>query len=94
MLRQFESPLVLILVFGALVALFVREWVNVSIILLVVLGSALLGFVQEYRASVAVAQLGRRLALTAQVLRDGAAQTVPASSIVPGTANCIACGNR
>ncbi len=93
LLRQFESPLVLILVFGALVALFVREWVNASIILLVVLGSALLGFVQEYRASVAITELRRRLALTAQVLRDGAAQTVPASNLVPGDVIVLSAGN-
>lgn len=93
LLHQFESPLVLILLFGALVALFVREWVNASIILVVVVGSALLGFVQEYRASVAVAQLRRRLALTAQVLRDGKLQPVPASEIVPGDVIRLSAGN-
>ena len=35
-------------------------------------GSALLGFAQEHRASTAVAQLRQRLALTVQALRDGA----------------------
>lgn len=52
LLRQFTSPLVLILVAGAVVALLVREWIDAAIILAIVLGSSLLGFAQEYRASV------------------------------------------
>jgi len=55
LLRQFESPLVLILVFGALISMVLRDWVEASIILAIVLGSTLLGFAQEHRASAAVA---------------------------------------
>ncbi|MGB8432839.1 MAG: magnesium-translocating P-type ATPase [Burkholderiales bacterium] len=93
LLHQFASPLVLILVFGAAISLFVRDWVDASIILVIVLGSTLLGFVQEYRASTAVAELRKRLALTVRVLRDGAARTVPASHIVPGDVIELAAGN-
>src|SRR3990167_6183561 len=53
LLRQFESPLVLILIFGAAVSLTLREWADAGIILTIVLGSTLLGFYQEYRASAA-----------------------------------------
>jgi Mg2+-importing ATPase len=93
LLRQFESPLVLILVFGAIVSLALRDWVNASIILAIVLGSALLGFTQEYRASTAVAQLRRRLALNVQALRDGALRTVAATAIVPGDVIELSAGN-
>ncbi len=93
LLRQFASPLVAILVFGAAVSLFVRDWVDASIILSIVLGSALLGFSQEYRASTAVAALRRRLALTVQVLRGGARTTVAASNIVPGDVIELSAGN-
>jgi Mg2+-importing ATPase len=93
LLRQFASPLVLILVFGALVSLFLRIWVDATIILVIVLGSTLLGFSQEYRASTALAELRRRLALTAVVIRDGAARTVPAREIVPGDIVRLSAGN-
>ena len=93
LLRQFESPLVLILVFGAIVSLVAREWVDASIILGIVLGSTLLGFAQEYRASTAVAALRRRLALTAEVMRDGAVATVPAVRIVPGDIVLLSAGD-
>ncbi len=80
LLRQFESPLVLILVFAAAISLVLRQWVDAGIILAIVLGSTLLGFFQEYRASAAVEELKRRLALTCRVVRDGLEQTVPVST--------------
>ena len=43
---QFRSPLVLILVFAAGVSLVVRDWLEASIILAIVAGSAALGSLQ------------------------------------------------
>jgi Mg2+-importing ATPase len=91
--RQFESPLVLILVFGALVSLVVREWVDASIILLIVLGSAVLGFSQEHRANAAIAALRNRLALEARAIRDGIERLVRVSAIVPGDVVVLCAGN-
>lgn len=93
LLRQIKSPLVLILVFGAVVSLFLRDWIDAAIILVIVLGSTLLGFVQEYRASAAVVALRSRLALTSRVFRDGTVRTVPAREVVPGDIIRLAAGN-
>ena len=93
LLRQFESPLVLILIFGAVISLALRDRVDASIILAIVLGSSLLGFYQEYRASAAVEELKRRLELTCRVVRNGMEQTVPASTIVPGDVIVLSAGN-
>lgn len=93
LMRQFKNPLVLILVIGAGVALALREWIDAAIILAIVFGSSVLGFVQEYRASVVVQKLKNRLALTVRVLRDGAECTVPASTIVPGDVVLLCAGN-
>src|SRR4029434_4801699 len=84
LLRQFESPLVLILIFAAAISLVLQQWVDSGIILAIVLGSTLLGFFQEYRASAAVEELKRSLALTCRVVRDGVERVVPVSTIVPG----------
>lgn len=92
-LRQFESPLVLILVFAALVSLGVGEWTEAAIILTIVAGSTLLSFTQEYRAAVALAELHGRLALRVSVLRDGATVTLPAEEIVPGDVVQLSAGN-
>ncbi|MFN7223086.1 MAG: magnesium-translocating P-type ATPase [Paracoccaceae bacterium] len=93
LLRQFESPLVLILAFAAVISLVLQQWVDAGIILAIVLGSSALSFFQEYRASTAVEALKERLALTARVLRDGAEQVLPVTQIVPGDVLMLSAGN-
>jgi Mg2+-importing ATPase len=92
-LGQFKSPLVLILVFGGVVSATLRDWLDATIIVVVVLGSCGLGFLQEYRASKAVAQLRKRLALTVNVLRDGAQSVLPTRELVPGDVVSLSAGN-
>ncbi len=93
LLRQFESPLVLILVFGALVALVVHELLDATIVLLIVLGSAALGFLQEFNASIAVSKLRQRLALSVPAIRDGVKRPVPVADLVPGDIVELGAGN-
>jgi Mg2+-importing ATPase len=90
--RQFESPLVLILVFGSTVALFLREWSEAAIILAIVLASTALGFFQEHKATRAIEALRRRLTLSARVLRDGAAVEMPFARIVAGDIVLLSAG--
>ena len=91
--RQVESPLVLILIFAAAVSLGLSQWVDAAIILAIVIGSTLLGFYQEYRASAAVEELKKRLALTCRVVRDGVEGTVRAEALVPGDILVLSAGN-
>jgi Mg2+-importing ATPase len=91
--RQVESPLVLILIFAAAVSLSLSEWVDAGIILAIVLGSSLLGFYQEYRASAAVEELKKRLALSCRVVRDGVECSVHADMVVPGDVLVLSAGN-
>ena len=81
---QFRSPLVLILVFAALVSLVVRDWLDAVIILAIVLGSAGLGAVQEHRASAAVQRLRARVALRSRVIRDDNPLEIACAELVPG----------
>lgn len=92
-LGQFRSPLVLILLFGGAVSAALRDWLDAAIILVVVAGSCSLGFLQEYRASKAVAELRRRLALVATVWRDGVRRVLPMRDLVPGDIVSLAAGN-
>ena len=54
------------------------------VIAAIVLGNAVLGYVQEARAEQAVAALQRLAAATAGVLRDGREERIPAAEVVPG----------
>ncbi len=93
LLKQFIDPLVLILVFAALVSAYLREWLDAGIVLGIVLGSGGLGFLQEYRAFTAVAALRARVAVRVTVLRDGAPVSLPAEAVVPGDVVLLAAGS-
>jgi Mg2+-importing ATPase len=91
--RQFRSPLVLILIFAAVVSGFVGEGNEAVIIAAIVLASCLLSFTQEYGASNAMKALTARISAKAQVLRDGAAAAVPVAEIVRGDIVALSAGN-
>ncbi len=93
LLSQFKSPLVLILIFAAIVSAFVGEWTDASIVLAVVIGSTMLGFVQEYRASTAVEKLRSQVTIKSSVLRGGKAQTIPSEQVVPGDVVLLSAGS-
>src|SRR4030095_6341676 len=82
LLSQFKSPLVLILIFAAIVSGIVGEWVDASIVLAIVLGSTILGFVQEYTASKAIEQLSSQVTIKSSLLRGGQPQTLPSEQVV------------
>lgn len=93
LLAQFRSPLVLILIFAATVSLSVGEWTDATIVLVVVFGSTILGFVQEYRASVAVELLRKQVTVRSDVLRDGAQVDIPSEDVVPGDVVLLSAGS-
>ncbi len=92
-LEQFKSPLVLILIFAAIVSAIVREWADAAIVLAVVLGSTILGFVQEYRASNAVAKLRSQVTIKSSVRRGGQPQMLPSEQVVPGDVVLLSAGS-
>ncbi len=91
--RQFRSPLVLILIFAAVVSAFVGEGSEAVIIGIIVLASCVLSFTQEYGASRAMEALTARIARKASVLRDGREASVAVGEIVPGDVIRLSAGN-
>jgi Mg2+-importing ATPase len=92
-IRQFESPLILILIFAAIVAGFAHEWMDAVIVIAILLGSGVLGFVQEFSASSAIEKLRARISISTTVIRDGVASAVPSEHIVPGDVVLLSAGN-
>ncbi len=91
--NQFKSPLVLILVVAAIISAVAGEWPDAAIVLLVVLGSTTLGFVQEYRASDAIEKLRSKLTIKSNVLRDGQPRVVLSERVVPGDVVLLSAGS-
>jgi Mg2+-importing ATPase len=92
-LNQFKSPIILILLFATGVSAVLKDWVDAVIILTIVLGSALLSFVQEYSASTAAEKLRAQVTVHATVLRDGQPQSILAEEVVPGDVVQLSAGN-
>ena len=92
-LAQLRSPLLLILVAAATVSLFVREWVDAGIVLIVIFGSAVLSFLQEYSATRAMEKLRQRVQAKATVLRDGKPVAIPLEGVVPGDVVLLSAGS-
>jgi P-type Mg2+ transporter len=91
--NQLRSPLLLLLVFAAAASALTGEWIDASIVLIIVAATAAIGYVREYSAETAAAALRARIRSDAQVLRDGAAQTIPAAEIVPGDVVLLCAGS-
>ena len=84
LLAQFKSPIILILLFAAVLSLFLGEATDALIILAIVLASGLLGFWQERGAADALKKLLALVQTKASVLRDGRPVDVPSEQVVPG----------
>jgi Mg2+-importing ATPase len=84
LLTQFKSPLIIILIFAAILSFFLGDSVNAGIILVIILISSLLGFWQERGAANAVKKLLAIVQTKATVIRDGNSKEIPIEEIVPG----------
>lgn len=90
---QFRSPIILILMFAAIVSFFLSDRTDALIILTIILASALLGFWQEQGAAKAVAALLALVHVKTDVLRDGQTVEVPLDEIVPGDVVVLSAGS-
>lgn len=84
LLSQFESPIILILIFASILSFFLHDPVDAGIILAIVFVSSLLGFWQERGAANAIEKLLSIVQIKAEVLRDGIPGEIPVEEIVPG----------
>jgi P-type E1-E2 ATPase len=66
----------------ALLSLLLHKTVDLALAVALLVVNAVLGFLQESRASAAVAALRRRLQVSSRVRRDGAWRTLPARELV------------
>jgi Mg2+-importing ATPase len=94
LLSQFRSPIILILLFAAVISIFLADRTDALIILTIIIVSALLGFWQEYGAAKATAKLLALVHVTTEVWRDGKLVEVPSEAIVPGDIVSLSAGSN
>ncbi len=92
-LRQFSSPLMLVLLMAAVVAAVSGEPHEALIIIVILLLSCTIGFTQEWSASRAMQALRHQLAYRVSVIRGGETLDLPAEDVVPGDVVCLRAGS-
>lgn len=93
-LDQFRDAFVLMLIAAAALSYLVGEPLDALMIVIIVLLSAVVGFIQEYRSEKALEAMRKLTAPTAHVLRGGQETTVPSRDIVPGDILVLEDGDR
>ncbi len=83
-LSKFWSPISVLLEVAIVLQVGLGEYIEASVIGLLLVFNAAIGFFHESRAQATIAALKSRLALNASVLRDGVWTTLPAAELVPG----------
>ncbi|QGN50348.1 HAD-IC family P-type ATPase [Micromonospora sp. WMMC415] len=94
LLRQFQNPLVYVLLVAGLVTLLLREYVDAAVILGVVVVNAVIGFLQESKAEAALDALRTMVRTEARVVRDGRPRRVPSDDVVPGDLVLVEAGDK
>lgn len=93
-LQQFTSPLIIILCVAVVITTVLAEWLDTAIIAFAVIVNAILGFIQEYKAEKAIADLRSYITHRTRIIRDGHEFEVDPRFLVPGDILHIANGAR
>ncbi len=93
-IKQFQSPLIYILVIAALVSIVLGHTVDAAVISVVLVFNAVIGYFQEARAEQAIRALQRLARSSARVIRAGTSALVDADELVPGDVLDIRGGDR
>jgi Ca2+-transporting ATPase len=93
-LRQFLSPLIYVLLAATVISFIIGSAIDATVILVVLLLNAIIGYVQETRAEKAMEALIQMAAPQANVQRDGKVTMLPATQIVPGDILLLETGER
>jgi len=92
LLSQYKSPIILILIFAAILSFSLRDPTDALLILGIVFVSGLLGFWQERRAANSIDKLLAIVKTKTTVLRDGQQEEIATSEIVPGDIVILSAG--
>ena len=94
LLRQFSTPLILILMGAAVVTTLLQKWVDTAAILVVLVLNGAIGFWQERKAAAEVRALASLSTPACRVVRGGAEIELDAREVVPGDIVLLETGER
>jgi H+-transporting ATPase len=92
-LSYFWGPIPIMIIIAAILSGALRRWPDLGVILTLLVMNAIVGFREEFQAGNAVAALKAKLAVQANVRREGQWSNIPAREIVPGDVIRLRIGN-
>ncbi len=92
-LSYFWGPIPIMIIIAAVLSGALQRWPDLGVILALLCLNAIVGFREEYQAGNAVAALKAKLAIQANVRRDGKWSGIPARELVPGDIIRLRIGN-
>ena len=93
-IHQFKNPLIIILVIATMITLGLEEWLDAAVIGFAIVVNTILGFVQEYKAERAIADLKSYILERSRVIRNGQEIEINSELLVPGDIIHITNGSR
>ena len=93
-LKQFNNPLMILLVASSVITAVVKDLLDASIIFAVVLINAIVSYIQESQAEAAIEALIGSLAADSLAIRSGSQINIPASELVPGDVVILTAGDK
>jgi len=84
LLHQFKDPLIYILLAAAFVTFILQDYTDSTVIMVVVLLNAVIGYIQESKAQSAIEALSKLAAPRVMVIRDGKEVEIRGQDVVPG----------
>ena len=94
LLSQYADVLIYILIAAAALKAITGDWVDFTVIVVVIVATGLIGFIQEGRAASALAGLRKMQSLNSQVRRDGEWGVVDSATLVVGDVVRVRSGDR
>ncbi|MFC1504257.1 cation-translocating P-type ATPase [Spirochaetota bacterium] len=91
--NQIKEMMVIILIIAAIVSIFLNEYIDASVILIIVILNTILGFYQEIKAEKAMAALKKLAIPNVRIKRDDKELEVNATGLVPGDVIMFEAGN-
>jgi Mg2+-importing ATPase len=92
-LKQFKSPITILLIAAALLSMGLGDFTDAIIILIIILVSSFLGFWQEIGAANAIDELLKLVQIQCRIVRDGNESELPVENVVPGDIIILSAGD-
>lgn len=94
LIRQFESPLILLLLIAVIITAALKDWKDAIFIGMAIVVNVVLGFYQENKAEAALMHLKSYVRERTRVFRNGQETEIDAEALVPGDIIHVSQGDR